>query len=119
MVWWIGIDARACRNEFFAVLNDGFGMDLTDLEFEKLIRRIDVNNDGTVNLMEWFIQFAFESVAGPPGAAAGIPNSSWSHSDTDIANVRSERGSVGRARRRLLVQDQDLRDLRSVGQDPS
>ena len=81
-------DGSIDRSEFRHMLND-IGLLLNDQEFNKLMKRIDKNDDGSVDLVEWWRQFHTEATSGMPGAAGGIAGASW-HVDAD--NKREARG---------------------------
>ena len=63
-------DGSIDHAEFRHMLND-IGLILNDQEFHKLMKRIDKNDDGSVDLIEWWRQFHTEATSGMPGAAGG------------------------------------------------
>ena len=60
------------------------------------MRRIDKNNDGSVDLIEWWKQFHENACSGPAGAAGGIAGASW-HIDAPKKEARGVRGLGGAA----------------------
>ena len=74
-------DGSIDRSEFKHMLHD-IGIHLNEQEFTKLMRRIDKNDDGSVDLVEWWKQFHTEATSGMPGAAGGIAGASW-HMEND------------------------------------
>ncbi len=64
------------RSEFRLMLAD-MGILLGETDFNKLMKRIDRDDDGSVDLIEWWKQFYDEAKSGLPGAAGGIAGASW------------------------------------------
>eukprot|EP01043_Picozoa_sp_COSAG02_P018097 COSAG02_NODE_836_length_16647_cov_17.589014_4_plen_441_part_00 len=64
------------RSEFRQMLSE-MGILLNETDFNKLMKRIDKDDDGSVDLIEWWKQFYDEAKSGLPGAAGGIAGASW------------------------------------------
>jgi Ca2+-binding EF-hand superfamily protein len=75
------------KSEFRQMLGD-MGILLGENDFNKLMKRIDKDDDGSVDLIEWWKQFYDEAKSGLPGAAGGIAGASWHLGNQAVKEAR-------------------------------
>eukprot|EP01052_Picozoa_sp_SAG31_P024154 SAG31_NODE_2036_length_6607_cov_5.713430_5_plen_250_part_00 len=62
-------DGRLDKKELRAMLAD-IGFEMTDRNFELLMKRLDLGGDGSIDLKEWWSHIVNLAVSGPPGATS-------------------------------------------------